>query len=133
MFLFLPHASLSLLSQQAACAWSTFVGLQSFLTLCRHVTIISSPPSSQSHQPLAHRHRAHVVHCPLPMLPLRSHPPWPNAVALTSFTAPRHCCRSGHITPGPMPLPSHHSRPPAVIAVAVTSPPAHHCCAHVGS
>jgi hypothetical protein len=102
MFLYLPHASLSLLSQQA-CAWSTFVGLQSFLTLCHHVTIISNPPPSQSHNP------------------------WPTVIALMSFMAPHRCCHRGHITPGPTPLRSHHSRPPAIVAVVVTSPPAQRC------
>jgi hypothetical protein len=106
MFLFLPHASLSLLSQQA-CAWSTFVGLQSFLTLCRHVTIIASPPPSQSHYP------------------------WPTAATLTLFTDPRRCYHCSHITPGLMLSCSRCSRPPAIVAVVVTSPPAQRHCPHV--
>jgi hypothetical protein len=104
IFVFISAVGVTISSVTQACAWSTFVGLQSFLTLCRHVTIIFSPPPSQSHHP------------------------WPTAVALTLFTAPRRCSRHGHITPGPMPLRSRCSRPPAIVAIVVTSPPAQRRC-----
>jgi hypothetical protein len=96
--------------------------------------IISSRPPSQSHHPwpttvaitlftppCQRYHRSHIT-------------PGPDDVKLTSFTAPRHCCRSGgHNQLGPMLLPSRHSRPPAIVAITVTSPLVHCHCAHVGS
>ncbi len=109
--------------------------------------------------PLAHRCHAHVVHGPQLLLLLRSHHPWPTAIALTLFTA-CHCCRRGHITPGPPPSRSHspvrYHHPwlmvvalrlsPALLpsrshsittcrccahAVALSLSPAHHCCADI--
>jgi hypothetical protein len=77
------------------------------------------PTAITDTSPLAHRHHTHVVHGPSPLSLSWSHHPRPDAVALTLFMAPRHCCRSGHITPSLMPLPSRPSGPPAIIAVAV--------------
>jgi hypothetical protein len=90
MFLFLLHASLSLLSHQA-CAWSTLVGLQSFLTLCHR--------SSQ-----AHRHHSHITPGPLPLRSLCLRPP---AVVAVVVTSPPALTTSS----------SRCSQPPAIVAI----------------
>ncbi len=101
---------------------------------------------------------AHIVQGPPPLLPSRSHHPWPTAVALTLvvngplLSSPlrshhprpnQRCCRltplmvpclclnCGHITPSPLPLCSRHSWPPAVVVVVVTSPTAHRHRTHI--
>ncbi len=127
----------------AACVTISSVTTSVYLVHLCWAAIFPDPlPSCYDHlqttaitvtSPLAHCRHAYVVHGPPPLLPLRSHHPWPNAVVLTLFMPPRICCHSGHTTPGPTPLPSGHSQSPAVIAITVTSPPAHCCRAHVGS
>jgi hypothetical protein len=101
MFLFLLHASLSLLSHQA-CACSTLVGLRSFLTLCHRL----SP---------AHRHHSHITPGPPPSQSICSRPPAVIVVTVTSpsaLTMSSLCC----------------SRPPTIVAVVVVTINLARCC-----